>query len=105
MTTFRFRSAASRNLIAVTLTLLYLSACSLASTPIPFRPPTAQIPLIEPTLIIQPTKQVVVVQASPLPTIMPTIDPTDCINNLRFVDDITVPDNSFTTFGSTVDKQ
>ena len=46
-----------------------------------------------------------VVQSSPLPTILPTVDQTECVNNLHFVDDVTVPDNSFVTFGSNVDKQ
>ena len=103
MTIFRFR--ASRALFAVISILFSLSACSPAPTPTPFRPPTAQVPLVEPTLIIQPTKQVVVVQASPLPTIVPTVDQSDCVNNLRFISDLTIPDNSFTTFGSTMDKQ
>ena len=109
MTTLRQRSARcifpSRQLFAVLFILVSLSACSPAPTPTPFRPPTAQAPLIEPTFIIQPTKQVVVVQSSPLPTILPTVDQTECFNNLHFVEDVTVPDNSFVTFGSTVDKQ
>ena len=100
-----FCFAISRKLPAILLTLLSLSACSPAPTPTPFRPPTAQPPLIEPTFIIQPTKQVVVVQSTPLPTIVPTVDPQDCVNNLSFINDLTVPDNSFVTFGSTVDKQ
>ena len=95
----------SRNLFAALLIFLALSACSPAHTPTPFRPPTAQAPLIEPTLIIQPTKQVVVVQSSPLPTILPTADQTNCVNSLHFIIDLTVPDNSFATFGSTLDKQ
>ena len=101
----RFRVTASRQLITVTLIYLLLSACSPAPTPTPFRPPTAQAPLIEPTFIIQPTKQVVIIQSTPLPTIVPTTDPQDCFNNLSFINDITVLDNSFITFGSTVDKQ
>ena len=100
-----FCFAISRKLPAIILTLLTLSACSPAPTPTPFRPPTAQPPLIEPTFIIQPTKQVVIVQSTPLPTIVPTVDPQDCVNNLSFINDVTVPDNSFVTFGSTVDKQ
>jgi hypothetical protein len=101
----RFRVAASRQLITVILIYLLLSACSPAPTATPFRPPTAQAPLIEPTFIIQPTKQVVIIQSTPLPTIVPTADPQDCSNNLSFINDITIPDNSFITFGSTVDKQ
>jgi hypothetical protein len=95
----------SRSLSVFILILILLSACSPAPTPTPFRPPTVESPLIEPTFIIQPTRQVVVVQSTPLPTIVPTVDPQDCFNNLRFVDDITVPDNSFVTYGSSIDKQ
>lgn len=95
----------SRVLPAVILLLVSLSACSPAPTSTPFRPPTAQAPLIEPTLIIQPTKQVVVVQSTPLPTIIPTANPEECFNNLQFITDVTVPDNSFITYGSSIDKQ
>lgn len=95
----------SRFLFAVILILVSLSACSPATTPTPFIPPTAQQPLIEPTLIIQPTRQVVIVQSTPLPTILPTVDPQDCTNNLSFLSDVTIPDNSFVTFGASMDKQ
>jgi hypothetical protein len=91
--------------LAVVLILLALSACSPASTPTPFRPPTIEPPLIEPTFILQPTKQVVVIQPTPLPTVVPTVNPQDCSNNLHFVDDVTVRDNSFITYGASVDKQ
>jgi hypothetical protein len=64
-----------------------------------------QAPLIEPTLIINPTKAIIVVQSTPLPTILPTVDAEECFNNLRFVEDITILDNSFVTFGSSIDKQ
>lgn len=102
MTTIRL--SPSRFLIAFICVYLW-SACSSAPTPTPFRPPTAQPQLIEPTLIIQPTKPVVVVQSTPLPTIVPTVDPQECVNNLRFISDVTVPDNSFITYGVSVDKQ
>lgn len=98
----------SRILFAVILILLLLSSCSSAATPTPFRPPTAQPPLIEPTLIIQPTKQVVVIQPSPMPTIValtPTVNPQDCANNLHFINDATIPDNSLVSVGSSIDKQ
>jgi len=93
------------SLLAVTLTMLLASACSPAPTPTPFRPPTVQAPLIEPTFIINPTQQVMVVQSTPLPTIVPTINPEECSNNLTFVSDLTIPDNSSITYGSTIDKQ
>jgi hypothetical protein len=94
-----------RSLLAVTLTLLLASACSPASTATPFRPPTLQAPLIEPTLIINPTKVIIVVQSTPLPTILPTVNAEECFSNLTFVEDITISDNSFVTIGSNIDKQ
>jgi hypothetical protein len=81
------------------------TACSPASTPTPFRPPTVESPLIEPTFIIQPTKPVVVIQSTPLPTIVPTVNPHECADNLHFLSDVTIPDNSFITYGSSIDKQ
>jgi hypothetical protein len=94
-----------RTLLAVTLSLLLASACSPASTATPFRPPTMQVPLIEPTLIINPTKAIIVVQSTPLPTILPTVNAEECFSNLTFVEDITISDNSFVTIGSNIDKQ
>ena len=87
------------------LILVSVSACSPATTPTPFRPPTAQAPLIEPTFIIQPTQQVVVIESTPLPTVFPTINPAECTNDLTFLEDLTIPDNMFATFGLTLDKQ
>jgi hypothetical protein len=91
--------------LAVILILLFLSACSSVATPTPFRPPTVQPPLIEPTFLIRPTQEIVVIQSTPLPTIFPTVNPEECINNLTFIDDLTIPDNMFTTFGLALDKQ
>ncbi|HUE99196.1 MAG TPA: NBR1-Ig-like domain-containing protein [Anaerolineales bacterium] len=101
------RFALSRQLFAVILILPFLSAsaCSPASTPTPFRPPTMQASLIEPTFIIHPTQEVTVVESTPLPTIVPTINPEECSNNLSFIEDLTIPDNMFTTFGLALDKQ
>src|SRR5215207_10789624 len=97
----------SRLIVVVILLIVVLSAfaCSPAPTPTPFRPPTMQAPLIEPTFIIQPTQEVVVVASTPLPTIFPTINPEDCSNNLTFLEDLTIPDNMFSTFGLVLDKQ
>lgn len=92
-------------MFAVILILLFSSACSPASTPTPFRPPTAQAPLIEPTLIIHPTQAKVVIQSTPLPTIVPTVDPKDCSNSLKFVQDLTIPDDTVITVGMVFDKQ
>lgn len=84
-----------------------LWSCSSAPTPTPFIPPTAPPPLIEPTLIIKPTQQIIV-QPSPLPTIpttVPTLSPEECVNNLTFIADLTVPDNSTFNYGETIVKQ
>lgn len=105
MKTTQFRYALRGNLFAVVLILVFLSACSPVSTPTPFRPPTAEAPLIEPTLIIQPTQEIVVIESTPLPTIFPTTNPADCVNDLTFLEDLTVPDNMFATFGLALDKQ
>lgn len=91
--------------LVVTWILLITSACASVATPTPFRPPTLQAPLIEPTLIIHPTEEIVVIQSTPLPTIFPTINPADCSNNLTFVEDLTIPDNAFATFGLALDKR
>ncbi len=114
MTNTRRHFAASRfppiilraGLPAVILMLFLTSACSPAPTATPFRPPTIQAPLIEPTLIINPTQEIVIVQSTPLPTIVPTaVGPEECSSNLTFIEDLTVPDNSFIPLGSIIDKQ
>lgn len=103
--TTHFRFTRSQLLFAVFLILAFLSACSASVTATPFRPPTAQAPLIEPTFIIQPTPEIVVVESTPLPTVFPTINPADCTNNLTFLEDLTIPDNMFSSFGLALDKQ
>lgn len=93
------------SLLVINLILLITSACSSLATPTPFRPPTIEAPLIEPTLLIHPTQEVVVIESTPLSTIFPTINPEDCLNDLAFVEDLTIPDNMFASFGSTLNKQ
>jgi hypothetical protein len=101
------RIQTSRFFFVVILILFLLSACTSAPTPTPFRPPTVEPPLIEPTLIIQPTKPVVITESTLPPTIAihPTANPKDCTNDLSFINDVTIPDNTFVTYGSNVDKQ
>jgi hypothetical protein len=105
MKRFQFRLVLRIGLPASVLILVSLVACSPAASPTPFRPPTAQAPLIEPTFIIQPTQEIVVIESTPLPTIIPTINPADCVNDLTFLEDLTIPDNMFATFGLALDKQ
>ena len=104
MITTRLRFATSRQLILL-LSIFLLSACSPAFTPTPFIPPTAQAQLIEPTFIIQPTQNVVVIQTTQLPTLEPTLSLEDCVSNLTFVTDLTIPDGTYITYGATIDKQ
>jgi len=86
--------------------LCLTSTCSPSPTATPFIPPTNQAPLIEPTLIFIPSPAATVQNVEiPLPTIIPTIDQSDCVDNLSFVEDVTIPDNSFIPFGGTIDKQ
>ena len=101
----RCRTSPSRSWLAVSLILVFSSACSPTTTPTPFIPPTLQAPLIEPTLIIQPTQEIVVIESTPVPTIFPTVSPEECFNDLRFIQDLTIPDNTATTFGLSLDKQ
>lgn len=101
----RLRSALIRFLPAVVLIAVAVSACSPVSTPTPFRPPTMEPPLIEPTFIIQPTREVLVIESTPLPTVFPTVDPAECTNDLTFLEDLTIPDNMFASFGLALDKQ
>lgn len=95
----------SRILPAATGAIVLLFACSPAPTPTPFRPPTVKPPLIEPTLILQPTKEVEVIPSTPLATIIPTTNPAECVNDLSFISDVTIPDNTFVTYGTSLDKQ
>lgn len=98
-----------RFILNLSLILLFgsslLSACSPSPAPTPFIPPTAPAPLIEPTFIINPTQNAVVIQSTPLPTIVPTTNPEACVSNLTFISDLTIPDNSFVAYGATMDKQ
>ncbi|NWG33504.1 MAG: hypothetical protein HXY42_03605 [Chloroflexi bacterium] len=88
------------------LGICFASACSPLSTPTPFIPPTNPPPLIQPTLIIHPTPTASPpVQVIPLPTIIPTLDQSNCTNNLTYIEDLTIPDNSFIPFGAAIDKQ
>jgi len=104
----RISLRASLCLLIGLLTLISNSACSPTSTQTPFIPPTAQSQLIEPTFIINPTQNVALVQSTPLPTIIiptATINPGDCVSNLTFIEDLTIPDNTSIAYGATIDKQ
>ena len=106
-TRFRLREPRTVSRILLPFLLALFSACSPISKPTPFIPPTASVPLVEPTLIMQPT-QPLVVQTTPLPTIaLPTAttNPEDCVSNLTFISDLTVFDGTSIPYGASIDKQ
>lgn len=94
-----------RTLFLILFALSFAPACSPPSTPIPFIPPTSPAPLIEPAYLIIPTPTTDKVQIIALPTVIPTVDPSTCINDLTFLEDLTIQDNSYIPFGKAIDKQ
>jgi hypothetical protein len=88
-------------LFAILATLTFSSACSPQSTPTIFRPPTQP----QPTQILATTTPIPVL-FTPVPTV--TITPTltgPCTNNLEFLQDVTIPDNTIVSPGLPMDKQ
>ncbi len=96
------RAALKPYLLALLLILIFASACSPQVTTTPFRPPT-QPP---PTQIRATTTPVPAIFTS-VPTMTLTAIATEgpCTNNLEFLEDITIPDDTAVTMGSTIDKQ
>jgi hypothetical protein len=93
--------------IFLSLSLLLLlgmtiaSACSPQSAPTPFRPPTEA----GPTAILPTTTPVPqIYTAVPTPTITLTV-PAACTNDLKFLEDVTVPDDTSVAPGASIDKQ
>ena len=82
--------------------IFFASACASQITPTPFRPPTQP----QPTEILSTTTPVPAL-FTPVPTvtITPTATAGPCANNLEFLQDITIPDNTTISFNSTIDKQ
>lgn len=95
---FRPRS----NLIVFLLVLTFTQACTPQTANTPFLPPT----LPPPTEIISTGTPIPTVQPA-LPTSTVTVTPTEgpCFNNLEFVSDVTIPDGTTVSIGSTIDKQ
>ncbi len=86
------------------LTILSCTACTPAATPTLFIPPTAEAVL--PTAVVPVASNTPAATMTPSPTataVMPT--PTPCTNDLKFVQDVTVPDGTSVTPGERVDKQ
>lgn len=91
-------------LFAILLTLIFASACAPQATPTPFRPPTQP----QPTQILATTTPIPAIFTSPPTTSTATITltvPGSCTNNLSFLDDITIEDNTPVLPNSIVDKQ
>ena len=97
----------SSGLLARTLlfaALVISAACTAQSTPTLFVPPTAEF--APPTTVAQGSRPT----AAPSPTAFPTrtavvATPTPCTNDLRFVQDMTIPDGTTVTPAEPVDKQ
>jgi len=90
------------NLIALLLALTLVSACAPKATDTPFRPPTQP----QPTQILPTTTPIPAIY-TPLPTSTITATPTEgpCSNDLKFIQDVTIPDGTTVSVGTTIDKQ
>lgn len=88
------------SLFAVLLSLIFAQACAPQPTSTPFRPPTQILPTqILTTITPIPTN-------TPIPTL--TITPTmtgPCTNGLTFIEDLTIPDDTTVSAGSSMNKQ
>jgi len=89
-------------LFAVLLTLIFASACTAQATPTAFRPPTKPAP----TQILSTTTPIpAIYTAVPTPTVTATATEIPCSNNLEFLQDVTIPDDTIIAAGATIDKQ
>jgi len=89
-------------LLALLFTLIFASACAPQVTPTPFRPPTKPAA----TQILSTTTPIPALY-TPVPTSTATATPTEgpCSNSLEFLQDVTIPDGTFISFGASIDKQ
>jgi len=89
-------------LITLLLVLTFAQACAPQATDTPFRPPTQPPPTQISTAAATPPA----IQTS-LPTSSVTTTPSEgpCSNNLKFVQDVTIPDGTTVSVGSIIDKQ
>lgn len=84
--------------------LLSSAACTSQPTPTLFVPPTAEF--TAPTALAQANLVAASPSSTPFPTITPVAArPTPCNNDLRFVQDLTIPDGTAVKPGEPVDKQ
>jgi hypothetical protein len=92
------------HLFAFLLILIFTQGCASQPTDTPFRPPTQPQPTqILPTAAATSITDIL----TPLPTSTITSTPTEgpCSNNLKFVQDVTIPDGTTVSVGATIDKQ
>jgi len=90
------------DLIAILLALIFASACAPQATDTPFRPPMQP----QPTQILSTTTPIPAIHTSiPTPTITSTPTAGPCMNNLEFIQDVTIPDGTTISVGAGIDKQ
>ena len=100
----RFRSSGLLTRTFLSLLLLSSAACTSQATPTFFVPPAA--PIVPATATTQANPATPTLTTTPLPTATQvTTTPTPCTNDLRFVQDVTVPDGTSVAPGERVDKQ
>jgi hypothetical protein len=88
-------------LLILLFAFAFIQACAPAVTPTPFRPPTQP----GPTSVLPTTTPIPqLFTAVPTITITPTIA-GPCTNNLSFLNDVTIPDDTSILPGSSIDKQ
>ena len=90
------------NLLTVLLAFLLSSACTPTPPPTPFIPPKAATPT-QP-LVLGATPIIPTSTPLPEPVASPTATPP-CVDGLAFVEDVSIPDGTTVSPGSSVDKR
>ncbi len=100
----RYRSWGPLALALVLAALTGAAACTSQSTPTLFVPPTSDFSA--PTGIAQTSQATPLPSPTPVPSKTPVpATPTPCNNDLRFVQDLTIPDGTSVTPGMPIEKQ
>lgn len=90
-----------RPAILILPAVIFLAACAPQATPSPFRPPTQIAPTVLP-----PTLTPLPAIYAPPPTATFTSTPEGpCSNDLKFLEDLTIPDGTLVNAGASIDKQ
>jgi hypothetical protein len=85
--------------------VLFISACTPQPTAVPFIPPSDQTQVAtEPVAVYSPPPLPTTVANSPVPTNIPSPASNLCINNLRFVEDVSYPDGTVVRPGERIEK-